>query len=287
MSEFSRRQLLRYFWLCGLSYQADAIPIGGILGNQNPQHARFVALRYWDWYQKEFFPFQKHLAQDEQGLIKQGLASLPNWNELFSPMQGIDRFLVSHRLQGGHATHGRVAIHVGAELQAAMRTICKRQGVSASFFDQGGQVYGLGWDCDADLFKIYLRYDSRQQIQNQSIKSLEKNAAHESEGDFYPVRFSSLRFKRGQLLEKRLYRVARGISSAVRGIAKFGPHILQVTQIFSDQGLRPAHWRLLNFPSLGLPEQAELAFIKQEKEFRFAADSVRYQDPQNITVYYP
>ena len=260
MKDLSRRQLLQVFFLSALSPLAGAVPIGSLLGNKNAAYTQFLLSRYLTWYQKEFFPFQEHLHTDEINLLKMAIRSLPSWNEFLNPNHAIDRFFVGHELNAGKVTSGRLSTFTDIRQPAVKRAVeqvLKRHGAKQVLQSSGGELYGVGWDCDQNIFKIYIRY-------------LQPNA-----------------FKNLKLKELRLYRVQKNVSATTKSSTIFGPHITQVTEVLSDQGPLAPHWRLNYFPGISIPAALERVAEKQAQNYRFALDSLRYTGPERIVVYYP
>jgi hypothetical protein len=289
MNLMKRRQFLLQFWNLALATSAYGLPIGSLLGNQNSAHVRFLLEKYWAWYQKEFFQFHQHLNKQELSLVHGALRAMPSWNEYLRGDHALDRFVVGHEGRGRQVQSGRLMIYTNlqqASVRSSLHQILRHRGLQ-KFLDQkgSGEIYGVGWSVDDDLFKLYMRYPDLGSVPDHEIRKLEDSSTnHQS---YYKLRIVGHRFRSGRAVAPRLYRVADQITPEIRKVPLFGRHITQVTEILSREKSEPAHWRLRLFPRVPLSQEVEAVLDKQSHAFRFAADSVRWYGEGHGIFYYP
>lgn len=283
--DLQRRQILYLFWLTALSPLTQAMPIGSLLGNKNSKYTQFLLERYLTWYQAEFFPFKKSLSSDEMNLVALAIRHMPNWNEFLNSNVAIDRFVVGQELIDNKVRSGRLSVYCDvqqAEVKTALEKVLKFRNAKSLISGHGGQIYGVGWDCELNIFKVFSRHSDDSSLVGEFKKLNDTKGV-----DYYPLRLVSSRVQNGRNVEDRLYRVQKNQASLLKKIPLFGPHILQVTEVLSNKTPQPDHWRLSTFPAFNLNANLEKIAEIQAQKFRFALDSIRYHSAEHLIAYYP
>ncbi len=165
--------------------------------------------KFFNWFCETFYPLDKKFSKVEMNYIEYCF-DLTEWfaeKPEDSDYREFSYFTYSHRVKGREVNSSRFAVgsleHPEEAMERALEVI-EFRGVSFPnyFVESDNSVfYGLGWDLEEGLFKVYFRIRELQKLPFESLQKL----MEEVEVEYRQEGLVSYTFAGTQLVEEKVY----------------------------------------------------------------------------------
>jgi len=241
-------------------------------------------LALFDWHCRTFFPFHRHLSENELRYLKCcfALGTTP-YERPASGYAHFSYYTFSHRIDGDRVNSSRMAygsLRSPEAALAAARPVLDERGVAIESLLPAGlafKLYGLGWDFVDRHFKLYLLIEDLA-----ALREMYPDLFGPHADQARPEGLLSFTFVDAQIHERKIYfyprespvaQAAGVVSQAFMSTSRRGA----VEQLDVRDGVS---WR----GRLG-PVGRRIFDAYQAVDLRL--DTIAYEDPDHCTLYFP
>jgi hypothetical protein len=159
----------------------------------------------YNWHARTFFPYHKHLSSAERRYVR---ACLDINHE--PRYRHFSQFTYSHRVKGGRINSSRIAfgsLRSFDKLRPLFDVVLRRRGIrSVPYLDHDFAAgpygpFGLGWDLEDDLFKVYFALHDCLDLQKDGLLGLYNRFKMPLDKDL----LASHTYCGNKLVEKKIY----------------------------------------------------------------------------------
>lgn len=260
------------------------------LGPSVPAYIKKYFERLYKFMNTNYFSFEKRLNSSEKELISAWKLHLKEWGVNSSDVF-FEFFLFSHKLQNKKVNSSRFAMGHNqwtTELLALVNRALQSHGLSPLQADTAhDKFFGLGWDLELSQIKIY-RLHTTAHIPDKHLAPLSLKHS----GDLWETqRISAFTYQKGKLIKKKLIVPLKEMDwSLIEKKQNLDVYsAMKILDCGPNGESLPVRWhfRLRSFFLGQAAAQLHPIISSHFTEFDQLMDSVVYESPQEMTVYYP
>ena len=233
------------------------------------------------WHCRKFFNFRRHLVAVEKLYLEKCFELAQTLSEVSEGGYAhFSYYTYSHRVKGEAVNSSRLAYgsvnHPQQAWEAARRVIDKRAVRLPEGLAEGNAFYGLGWDIEEELFKVYFRTLDWRSLP----PSLAELVVDYSWTEHRPEALLSLTYTGERLVERKVYLYpnspvnAEGVQGQARMITDTRGEVVQEDLV--PNGVIPY--------DLNDTGKRILALYQQIGE---PLDTIAYKNADDFTLYFP
>lgn len=237
--------------------------------------------KLYRWHCRNFFDFRKGLT----GVEKVYLERCFNLADSLSPVSDggyahFSYYTYSHRVKAESVNSSRMAFgsldHPDQALQAAFDVLGRRGLVLPEGLAGQNVFYGLGWDIQDDMFKVYFRSRDWRRLPPDFAPLVVEYSWNEHR----PEALLSLTWAQNSLIERKVYLYPTG-SAEIPGVQGQARMITDTRGEVIQEDLAP---------NGAIPYDLNEAGQKILEKYRAIGeplDTIAYAGPQDFTLYFP
>lgn len=235
----------------------------------------------FQWHCRNFFNFRRHLTPTDKLYLESCFALAREWSEVSDGGYAhFSYYTYSHRVKGETVNSSRIAygsVHNPEHAYEAAKPVIEHRGVRLpAGLAEENLFYGLGWDVEEGLFKVYFRtLDWRKLPPELSDLVLDYNW-----NEHLPEALLSLTYAENELFERKVYLYPKqsvdtpGVRGQARMITDNRGEVLQ-------DDLAPSSVIPYDLNATGK------AILEKYKEIGEPLDTIAYTSPDDFTLYFP
>jgi hypothetical protein len=235
----------------------------------------------FQWHCRHFFNFRRHLSAVEKLYLEECFALADTLSEVSEGGYAhFSYYTYSHRVKGDSVNSSRIAYgsvnHPEAAWAAARRVIEKRAIQLPAGLADDNPFYGLGWDIEEGLFKVYFRTLDWRRLP----PSLADLVVDYNWNEHRPEALLSLTWAENRVVERKVYLYPidqvgkQGVQGQARMITDARGEVIQEDLL--PDGVIPYDLNDTGKRILALYE-----------EIGEPLDTIAYKGPQDFTLYFP
>ena len=241
------------------------------------------------WHSKTFYPFDKKLTQLELTYLDHCFRMATFFDDVYEGTgeENYSYYTYSHRVKGDKVNSSRFAYGSLAQPHEALvpaLDVIKERGVeveSVFLEDPNSLFYGLGWDFEANHFKVYFRILDFAKMERPSLRSL-LNEAKTLEYDLVDEGLICFTFIEQELYEEKVYAYPRPTGDEI-----FPGTIGQALMSTSKRGIVMQYDVSSNKIWSDKMNETGKQIVKTYNQQGYTLDTLAMQDSENFTLYFP
>ncbi len=234
----------------------------------------------FQWHCRNFFNFRRHLSVTEKAYLEKCFSIATKSDQVSEGgYEHFSYYTYSHRVKGESVNSSRMAYgsvdHPDVAFTAAQPVLHERglilpQGLAEHPF------YGLGWDIEDELFKVYFRTLDWRELP----PLLAELVVDYNWNDHRPEALLSLTFQQNQLIERKIYLYPKD-EDTPEGTLGRALMITDTRGVVTQSDLSPSREIPYDLNEIG---QKILAAYQEIGE---GLDTIAYEAKDNYTLYFP
>ena len=235
----------------------------------------------FNWHSRTFYPFRRRLKAIEKVYLETCFGLAAAFEETSEGgYEHFSYYTYSHRVKGDQANSSRMAygsVLRPKEALAAARPVLAMRGLTLpDGLEEGNEFYGLGWDLEEELFKVYFRTLDWRRLP----ASLSDLVVDYNWNDHRPEALLSFTYRQKELFERKVYLYPSeapsqdGVRGQARMITDGRGEVVQ--DDLAQSGVIP----------YDLNETGQ-AILEKYRSIGESLDTIAYNDSQDFTMYFP
>lgn len=235
----------------------------------------------FQWHCRNFFNFRRNLSVIEKAYLEKCFSIATRADQVSEGgYEHFSYYTYSHRVKGEAVNSSRMAYgsvdHPDVAFQVAIPVLQERGLILPEGLAENHRFYGLGWDLEDELFKVYFRTLDWRKLP----PILAELVVDYSWNDHRPEALLSLTYQRNQLMERKIYLYPKDDDTA-EGTLGRALMITDTRGVVTQSDLPPNRDIPYDLNEIG---QKILAAYQEIGE---SLDTIAYEARDNYTLYFP